>query len=182
MLQFLLSQKTYSLPTKEPKLQTALCVIFFSQAVKSHTLSEPDQTKITKQYLIFKCSSPPLPCLRSQSKKAYEQVKFNLHKYYYHAKWQRSHFLFMVVAFSLLTRILGESLTIHSSPALFFFLKWRLARTHEFHFLGQDQSTIAQWPEMTVAECFLSSCMWAHFLIGSHTVPGQQHSQPTLTL
>ena len=30
----------------------------------------------------------------------------------------------------------------HSPPALFF-LKWRLARTHEFHSLGQDQWTVA---------------------------------------
>ena len=34
---------------------------------------------------------------------------------------------------------------------------------------------------MTVAECSLMSCVWAHFLIGSHIMPGQQHSQPTPT-
>ena len=31
----------------------------------------------------------------------------------------------------------------HCPPVLFFFfLKWRLAHTHEFHSLGQDQSTV----------------------------------------
>ena len=29
--------------------------------------------------------------------------------------------------------------------------------------LGQDQSTVAQRAETTVAECFLMSCMWTHF-------------------
>ena len=31
------------------------------------------------------------------------------------------------------------------------------------------QSTMAQQAETTVAECSLRSCVWAHFLIGSHT-------------
>ena len=36
-----------------------------------------------------------------------------------------------VMAFSLLARILGECLTIHSPSVLFFFfLQWRLARAH----------------------------------------------------
>ena len=39
----------------------------------------------------------------------------------------------------------------------FLFLKSRLARTHLFHFSGQDQSTVAQQAETTVAECFLMS-------------------------
>ena len=77
----------------------------------------------------------------------------------------------------------GECSTIHSPPALFFFcfLKWRLARTLLFHSLGQDQSTVAKQAETTVTECFLTSFVRAHFLIGSHTLPGQQHSQPTPT-
>ena len=37
--------------------------------------------------------------------------------------------------------------------------------------LGQDQTTVAEQAEMTVAECSLTSCLWACFLIGSHTVP-----------
>ena len=41
---------------------------------------------------------------------------------------------------------------------------------------------MAQWAEMTVAECFLTSCVWAHIWIGSHTKPGHRHSQPTQTL
>ena len=50
----------------------------------------------------------------------------------------------------------------HSFPActfLFLFLKWGLARTHWFHSLGQDQSTVAQRAEMTVAKYFLTGCM-----------------------
>ena len=35
--------------------------------------------------------------------------------------------------------------------------------------------------ETTVTEFSLMSCVWARFLIGSHTMPGQQHSQPTPT-
>ena len=32
-----------------------------------------------------------------------------------------------------------------------------------------------------MTECSLTSCMWARFLIGSHTMPAQRHSQPTPT-
>ena len=39
----------------------------------------------------------------------------------------------------------------------FFFLKLRLARAHYFHSLSQDQSTVAQQAETTVAECSLTS-------------------------
>ena len=38
--------------------------------------------------------------------------------------------MMVVVAFSSLARVLGECLTIHSPPALLFFLKWRLAHLH----------------------------------------------------
>ena len=63
----------------------------------------------------------------------------------------------------------------------FFFLKWRLARAHSFHSLCQDQSTVAQRAESTLAGCSLTSCVWTHFRIGSHTMPGQRHSQPSPT-
>ena len=33
--------------------------------------------------------------------------------------------------------------------------------------------------ETTVAECSLTSCVWARFLIDSLSMPGQRHSQPT---
>ena len=36
----------------------------------------------------------------------------------------------------------------------FFFLKWKLARAHEFHSLGQNQSTMAQQAETTVTWAF----------------------------
>ena len=66
---------------------------------------------------------------------------------------------------------------------LFFFfpLKWRIARAHYFHSLCQDQSTVTQRAETTVAKCSLTSCVQARFRIGSHTMPGQRHSQPTPT-
>ena len=73
----------------------------------------------------------------------------------------------MVVAFSSLARIFGRMFD-HSFPAcvfFFFFLKWR-------HSLGQDQSTVAERAETTVAECFLTNCVRARFLIDSHTMPG----------
>ena len=47
--------------------------------------------------------------------------------------------------------------------------------------MGQDQSTVAQRAETTVAECSLTSCLWDLFLIGSHTMPAQRLSQPTPT-
>ena len=43
-----------------------------------------------------------------------------------------------------------------------FFLKWRLARAHLFHAIGQNQSTVAQRTGTTLAECSPTSCMWAH--------------------
>ena len=53
--------------------------------------------------------------------------------------------MMMVVAFSSHTRILGAGSMIHFMPTLFFFfLKW-IAHAHQFHSLGQDQSTVAQW-------------------------------------
>ena len=65
-----------------------------------------------------------------------------------------------IMAFSSLARILGER---NSFPACAFFLKWGSSRTHRFHFLRQDQSTVAQRAKTTVAECSLTSCMWARF-------------------
>ena len=60
------------------------------------------------------------------------------------------------MAFFLLVRIFFGKALIHSPPAIFFF-NWRSAQTHKFHFLGQDQSTVTQRAETTVAECFLIS-------------------------
>ena len=60
-----------------------------------------------------------------------------------------------------------------------FIYKWRLAGAHLFlPYLGQEQCTAAQRAEMTVAERFLTCCVWACFPDSSHTVPGQ-HSQST---
>ena len=60
-------------------------------------------------------------------------------------------------------------------------LKWRLAGAHKFHSLGKDQPTVAQRAETTVAERYLTSYVCARFLKSPHTMPGQKHSQPTLT-
>ena len=53
----------------------------------------------------------------------------------------------------------------------FIYWKWRL----------QDQSTVAQRAETTVAEYALTSCVFARFRMGSYTMPGQRHSQSTPT-
>ena len=85
--------------------------------------------------------------------------------------------------FFLMCKDLGRMFD-DSFPACAFLnsiLKWRLARANWFHSLCQNQSTVAQWAETTVTECSLTSYVSAHFLIGSHTMPGQRHSQPTPT-
>ena len=68
-------------------------------------------------------------------------------------------------------------------PCLHFFsfFKAEISSHTPILLLCKDQSTVAQWAETTVTECSLKSCMRANFLIGSHTIPGQQHSQPTPT-
>ena len=62
-----------------------------------------------------------------------------------------------MMSFSLLGRTLGEGIVIHSLLALFFFLSRDQLIYTRFHILGQDQSTVAQRAEMTVAKCFLMS-------------------------
>ena len=55
-----------------------------------------------------------------------------------------------------------------------------LARTSgEYFILGQDQSTMAQRAETTVAECSLARSMCARCLISFYKMPGQRHRQPT---
>ena len=71
----------------------------------------------------------------------------------------------MAFAFSSHARIWEEGSMNHSLPALFFF-KWRSACAHQFHSLGQVQSTMAQWAEMTVDKPFLASCVRARFPSG----------------
>ena len=79
-----------------------------------------------------------------------------------------------MMAFSSVPNTVGEGSIIQSPPAvvvLLFFVvvvvvvffggvvMWRSARAHKFHFLGKDQSTVAQRAETTVAGCFLPSCV-----------------------
>ena len=78
--------------------------------------------------------------------------------------------LSLVVALSSYAKILGEDFDeSFSSCALFFFLsKLRSTRTHEFHSLGQEQSTVTQRAETTVDDPSLTSEVVS--LIGSHTM------------
>ena len=80
---------------------------------------------------------------------------------------------------------------IHSLPAHFlFFFEWRSGHTYPFHFLGQDQSTVAQQAKTTVSELSLTSRMWACFSARFpapclyHTVPDVEgrESERVLTL
>ena len=78
--------------------------------------------------------------------------------------WQRS--VDFMVALSSLAGISGEGLLVHCPPVLFLFFFSSgdpLAHTNSTFFLGQDQSTVAQQTETTVAKCFLTSCVWAQF-------------------
>ena len=45
------------------------------------------------------------------------------------------------------------------SSLFVFVLRRRLARAHQFHSLGQDQSTMAKRAETTVAKCSLTICV-----------------------
>ena len=71
----------------------------------------------------------------------------------------------VVVAFSLLARILGEGPTIHSPPALLLLLLLFVlfveisSYTPNSTFLCRVQSTMAQRAETIVAECSLTSCV-----------------------
>ena len=83
------------------------------------------------------------------------------------------------MAFYTLARIPGECSAIHSPPALFL-LQAEISSRTLIPLLGYDQSTVVQRAETSLAACSLRSCVWAHFQIGSHTMPGQRHSQLTL--
>ena len=58
----------------------------------------------------------------------------------------------------------------HLFPACTLLKNWRLARAHEIHSLCQDQTTMAQRVAMNVAKCYLTSCVWTHLWIRSHTL------------
>ena len=65
----------------------------------------------------------------------------------------------VVVAFSSLARIWGEGHSFIPRLRFFFFFKWESARAQQFHFLGKDQSTVAQRAKTAVAECSMTSCV-----------------------
>ena len=63
---------------------------------------------------------------------------------------------------------------LFSASALFFFFfcyfsEVEISSRTLIPLFGQDQSTVTQRAETTVTECSLTSCMWACFLINSHT-------------
>ena len=66
----------------------------------------------------------------------------------------------VVVAFSSRARILGECSKIHFPPAaFFFFFEVEISSRTLIPLFGQDQSTVGQRAETTVAECSLTSCV-----------------------
>ena len=76
------------------------------------------------------------------------------------------------------TRMFDNSFTACAFFLLFFsssLFKSRLGSAHYLHSIGQDQSTVAQRAETTVADCSLTRCVWGLFLTGSHTTPAQRH-------
>ena len=60
-------------------------------------------------------------------------------------------------------RMFDHSFLAYAFFFFFFFIKWRLARAHLFHSLGQDRSTVAQQAETTVAECSLTKLRVSSF-------------------
>ena len=61
----------------------------------------------------------------------------------------------------------------------FFFLKWRLARAHQFHFYGKiSLQRLSKLRRLWLNVPWQVACELV-FRIGSHTVRGQRHSQPT---
>ena len=70
----------------------------------------------------------------------------------------------------------------NSFPACTFFSKWRSGQCTLIPLLGQDQSTVAQQAEVTVARVFPDELSVSSFHTCSHTMPAQQHSQLTPTL
>ena len=65
--------------------------------------------------------------------------------------------------FSVYAFFLSFFVSFFHSFILFFFLQWRFARTYQIHPLGQDQSTVVEEAEKTVAESSPMSCVWARF-------------------
>ena len=59
--------------------------------------------------------------------------------------------------FSLACEDFGRMFNNSFPPVHFFSQKWRLGRAYRCHSLGQDQFTVAQQAETTVAECSLTS-------------------------
>ena len=55
----------------------------------------------------------------------------------------------------------------YSFPACTFFFKAEISMHALISLFSQNQSTMAEQAEMTVAERSQTSCVWAHFLIGS---------------
>ena len=88
----------------------------------------------------------------------------------------------VVMAFSLLARIRGECLTIHSPPALFFSsfqVKISLRTLIPLFRPGSVHSGSGSWDDCD--RVFPDELHVSSFPDRSHTMPGQRHNQPTLT-
>ena len=93
----------------------------------------------------------------------------------------QKHNSMVVVALSSLARILGECSTFHSLPALTFFKVEISSRTLIPLFMpGSVNSGSANWDDC--GQVFPDELCVSSFLDRFHTMPGQQHSQSTLTL
>ena len=64
---------------------------------------------------------------------------------------------------------------------LLIYFKVEISSRISFALFDQRRSAVAQRAEATMAECSPTSCVRTRFLIGSQTMPGQRHSQPTPT-
>ena len=82
----------------------------------------------------------------------------------------------VVVTFFSCARILGECSTINSPPALFFFFLVEISSRRLIPLFrpGSAHNGSASWDDCD--RVFVTSCVWARFLINSHTLPGQRHS------
>ena len=87
----------------------------------------------------------------------------------------------VVVTFSSLAWILGECSIIYSPPVLCFTVGISLRTLIPLFYARISPQWLSKLRRLWPAECSLTSWVWTRFRIGSHTMPGQRHSQSTPT-